>query len=104
MLFRVLTLSPLLRADERQAPKEVTGLPNFLEGGYESTAAGGKYEAVFKFEPALPAPGEAATSKEPAKPSALFSQQTAFLKPHRAHAFFGVLRHILIFLITRSGI
>jgi hypothetical protein len=60
-------------------------MPQFLEGGYGTTVAGGKYEAVY--EPLLPGPGEAATSKEPSKPGAPFSQPTVTLKPHGMRAF-----------------
>ncbi|KAF8200180.1 hypothetical protein BJ912DRAFT_1139389, partial [Pholiota molesta] len=48
--------------EKPQEIEEVPEVPEFLEGEFERTAAG-KYEVVFK--PALPPPGEAATSKEP---------------------------------------
>jgi hypothetical protein len=86
---------------EPQAPEEVMGAPDFIEGGFGSTVAGGKYEAEFK--PALPSPSEAATSKEPMKPSAPFYQPTVTLKPHGMKPFLDDLCYsILIFFVTRS--
>jgi hypothetical protein len=82
MIYVIVSLS----SSSLAAPEEVMGVPDFIEGGFESTVAGGKYEAEFK--PALPGPGEAATSKEPAKPSATFSQTTMLRQPvSGTHAF-----------------
>jgi hypothetical protein len=77
----------------------VAGAPSFIEGGFESTVAGGKYEAEFK--PALPGPGEAATSKEPSKPGAPFAQPTVTLKPHGMRAFLLMI-YVIISLSSSS--
>jgi hypothetical protein len=83
------------------APEEVTEVPHFIEGGFESTVAGGKYEVEFK--PALPGPGEAATSKEPTKPSAPFAQPTVTLKPRGTQAFvIDPYYHTHMWFVTRS--
>jgi hypothetical protein len=64
----------------------VPEVPEFLEGEFERTAAG-KYEVVFK--PALPPPGEPATSKEPTGTWTTIPSVAKVPPTSSTHALFG---------------
>jgi hypothetical protein len=64
----------------------VPEVPEFIEGEFERTATG-KYEVVFK--PALPPPGEAATSKQPTGTWTTVPSVAKVPATSSTHALFG---------------